>query len=82
MGQPLNTDIQTALADPLRASLIAHSNCRDDIKAKCGENSNAWRVRVLGEFLTADDETVTPLSWCSRRWVAASRPWSTTPCGA
>jgi phage terminase large subunit len=26
-----------------------------------GENSNAWRVRVLGEFPTADDETVIPL---------------------
>jgi len=33
----------------------------DDIKAKYGENSNAWRVRVLGEFPTADDETVIPL---------------------
>jgi phage terminase large subunit len=33
----------------------------DDIKAKYGDNSNAWRVRVLGEFPTADDETVIPL---------------------
>jgi phage terminase large subunit len=33
----------------------------DDIKAKYGENSNAYRVRVLGEFPTADDETVIPL---------------------
>jgi hypothetical protein len=33
----------------------------DDIRAKYGEGSNAWRVRVLGEFPTADDETVIPL---------------------
>jgi hypothetical protein len=33
----------------------------EDIKAKYGEGSNAWRVRVLGEFPTADDETVIPL---------------------
>jgi len=47
-----------------------HVNCLDvpraqghieDIKVKYGENSNAWRVRVLGEFPTADDETVIPL---------------------
>jgi hypothetical protein len=29
----------------------------EDIKAKYGEGSNAYRVRVLGEFPTADDET-------------------------
>jgi hypothetical protein len=33
----------------------------EDIRAKYGESSNAWRVRVLGEFPTADDETVIPL---------------------
>jgi phage terminase large subunit len=33
----------------------------EDIKAKYGKGSNAWRVRVLGEFPTADDETVIPL---------------------
>jgi hypothetical protein len=33
----------------------------EDIRAKYGEASNAWRVRVLGEFPTADDETVIPL---------------------
>jgi len=33
----------------------------DDIKAKYGESSNAYRVRVLGEFPTADDQTVIPL---------------------
>jgi hypothetical protein len=47
-----------------------HVNCLDvpraqglieDIKAKYGESSNAYRVRVLGEFPTSDDETVIPL---------------------
>jgi phage terminase large subunit len=33
----------------------------EDIKAKYGEASNAYRVRVLGEFPTSDDETVIPL---------------------
>ena len=33
----------------------------EDIKAKYGDSSNAYRVRVLGEFPTADDETVIPL---------------------
>src|SRR6478752_2822566 len=33
----------------------------DDIKSKYGDNTNAWRVRVLGEFPTADDETIIPL---------------------
>lgn len=33
----------------------------DDIRAKFGEGSNAWRKRVLGEFPTADDDTVIPL---------------------
>jgi phage terminase large subunit len=47
-----------------------HVSCRDvpraqghieDIKAKYGDASNAYRVRVLGEFPTSDDETVNPL---------------------
>jgi hypothetical protein len=29
----------------------------EDIRAKYGEGSNTWRVRVLGEFPTSDDET-------------------------
>ncbi|ODR96784.1 hypothetical protein AUC71_04250 [Methyloceanibacter marginalis] len=33
----------------------------EDIRAKYGEDSNQWRVRVLGEFPTADDDTVMPL---------------------
>ncbi len=33
----------------------------DDIIQRYGRNSNAYRVRVLGEFPTQDDETVIPL---------------------
>jgi phage terminase large subunit len=47
-----------------------HVNCMDvpratghieKVRQDFGEGSNAWRVRVLGEFPTADDETVIPL---------------------
>jgi hypothetical protein len=38
-----------------------HKEHIEDIRAKYGDSSNAWRVRVLGEFPTADDETVIPL---------------------
>lgn len=32
----------------------------DDISARYGENSNAYRIRVLGEFPAADEDTVIP----------------------
>lgn len=32
----------------------------EDIRRRYGENSNAYRVRVLGEFPLADDDTVIP----------------------
>jgi hypothetical protein len=54
----------------------------DDIKAKYGENSNAWRVRVLGEFPTADDETVIPLRWFFQQLGGTSARLSTILCGA
>lgn len=34
-----------------------------DIIAAYGKNSSKFRVRVLGEFPTADDDTVIPLEW-------------------
>ena len=34
-----------------------------DVIDTYGENSNAYRTRVLGEFPTADDITVIPLAW-------------------
>lgn len=33
----------------------------EDMKARYGEDSNAYRVRVLGEFPKGDDDTVIPL---------------------
>ena len=36
----------------------------EDVKARFGNESNTYRVRVLGEFPTADDETVIPLFLC------------------
>ena len=68
-----------------------HVNCLDvpraqghieDIKAKYGEGSNAWRVRVLGEFPTADDETVIPLELVLGRSDGMSRRLTTTRSGA
>lgn len=47
-------------------------NCEDvpraqnhisDVIASYGRNSNKYKVRVLGEFPTADDDTVVPLEW-------------------
>jgi phage terminase large subunit len=35
----------------------------NDFKLKYGEDSNQYRVRVLGEFPLADEETVIPMSW-------------------
>lgn len=64
-----------------------HVNCEDvprarnhiaDIENNYGRNSNAFRVRVLGDFPTADDETVIPLDLvvASRgRAVATSDVW-------
>lgn len=34
----------------------------EDMKVKYGEDSNQYRVRVLGEFPLADDDTVIPMS--------------------
>lgn len=35
----------------------------EDIIAKYGQDSNAFRIRVLGEFPTTEDEQVIPLEW-------------------
>jgi phage terminase large subunit len=35
----------------------------EDMKARYGEDSNVYRVRVLGEFPRQDDDTVIPLDW-------------------
>jgi len=35
----------------------------EDIRERYGEDSNAYRVRVLGEFPSTEDEQVIPLDW-------------------
>lgn len=50
----------------------------EDVIATYGRNSNAYRVRVLGEFPTQDDETVIPLDLvlaARGRNVATSDVW-------
>ena len=54
----------------------------EDIRAKYGEGSNAWRVRVLGEFPTADDETVIPLELVLVLWDGMCRRSTTSGLGS
>jgi hypothetical protein len=49
----------TAFVISCTAIFVARSI--EDVLQRYGEDSNAHRVRVLGEFPTADDETVIPL---------------------
>lgn len=48
-------------------------NCEDvpgaqghiqEVLARSGRDSNEYRIRVLGEFPTEEDDSVIPLSWC------------------
>lgn len=71
-GNPVRTsglfyDVFHALADlwfRVHISCIGHPRVDpdfvEDIRRRYGENSNAFRVRVLGEFPLADDDTVIP----------------------
>lgn len=51
----------------IHISCVGHPRVTDDfckdIAQRYGENSNAYRVRVLGEFPLADDDTVIPAEW-------------------
>jgi hypothetical protein len=42
-------------------SVLVSKDFIQQIASTYGENSNAYRVRVLGEFPRADDDTVIPL---------------------
>jgi len=48
----------------LHASCVDHPNVEqefvEDVRSRYGETSNAFRVRVLGEFPVVDDDTVIP----------------------
>lgn len=49
---------------PQHVSCVGHPNVSErfieQMKSRYGEDSNAYRVRVLGEFPTGDDDTVIP----------------------
>jgi phage terminase large subunit len=54
-----------------------------DIEALYGKDSNKYRVRVLGEFPTKDDDTVIPLEWAEaakNRNVTISAVWPKWGC--
>jgi phage terminase large subunit len=46
----------------------------EEVRNTYGENSNAFRVRVLGEFPLADDDTVIPISLLEAAKVRDIRP--------
>jgi len=46
----------------------------DEVRSTYGENSNAFRVRVLGEFPLADDDTVIPISLLESAKIRDIRP--------
>ena len=46
----------------------------DEVRNTYGENSNAFRVRVLGEFPLADDDTVIPISLLEAARVRDIKP--------
>lgn len=50
-----------------------------DMKDRYGEESNAYRVRVLGEFPVADDNTVIPLDHIQSAAAREVLPAGTTP---
>lgn len=55
----------------------------DDIIRLYGKESNKYRVRVLGEFPTKDDDVVIPLEWCEAakvRVVEHSPVWPIWGC--
>lgn len=63
------TTLRVSCAD---SSLVA-SNYAEGMAQRYGPDSNVYRVRVLGEFPTAEDDAVIPLDWCEsavRRDVA------------
>jgi len=39
-----------------------------DMAARYGEESNAYRIRVLGEFPSGDDDTVIPMEYIESAW--------------
>lgn len=53
-------DMWTTLVVPCMRSPFVAADYIEDMKRRYGAESNAFRVRVLGEFPVADDDTVIP----------------------
>ena len=45
----------------------------EEMKMRYGEDSNAFRIRVLGEFPQADDDTIIPYHLVETRYIAMLR---------
>ncbi len=50
-----------------------------EMAERYGENSNAYRVRVLGEFPLADEDTVIPAEWMDAALTRDVRPTAVRP---
>ncbi len=51
----------------------------NEMKSRYGEESNAYRIRVLGEFPLADDDTVIPVELVDSAQVRDTKPSPTAP---
>lgn len=51
----------------------------EEVRNTYGENSNAFRVRVLGEFPLADDDTVIPISLLEAARIRDIKPSQSAP---
>lgn len=64
-------------------SCVGHPNVTpkfvDGMKSRYGEDSNAFRVRVLGEFPTGDDDTVIPFELMEAALTRDVRPLHVKP---
>lgn len=54
---------------PCSASSRVSPNYAQDIADSYGKDGNIYRVRVLGEFPTSEDDVVIPLEWCEEAKV-------------
>lgn len=73
LGNPVRSsgffyDVFTRLSDEWTLFHVSCLDCKrvssdyiEDMKSRYGEDSNAYRIRVLGEFPKADDDTVIPM---------------------
>ncbi len=88
LGNPVRSsgffyDVFTRLADEWTRFHVSCLDCKrvspdyvEDMKSRYGEDSNAYRIRVLGEFPLADDDTVIPMELLE---LAAIRDVIATP---